>query len=142
LTSSYVRVPPDDSGKKLRTLEEVVDGQTVEVYVVVLEDGLGNVISPVPAATTPAIYNVDMDDADTEYEQALPSGTKKFMVFTADRSAFRIAFETGKVATPTAPYLPIDAKEVYYEDGVNLTGVTVYFASSSTGKVAVVVAWT
>jgi hypothetical protein len=138
---SYVRIPPDDSGKKLRTLEETVGSNTVETYVIALRDDLGNIIAPQGSGSTPAIYNVEMTDADTEYDQLLPSGTKKFLIATEDRSAFRLAFETGKVAGGTRPYFALKTNEYYYEDNVNLTGVTIYFASSDSGKEIVVVAW-
>lgn len=95
--------------------------------------------------TTPAIYNVTLTAADTEYSQALPSGTKKFSVSIIDgvsTNNFRVAFATGKVATPTAPYLKRGADQEYYEDGVNLTGATLYIAGSNAGDVAQIIAWT
>lgn len=89
----------------------------------------------------PFIYNVTMTNADTEYSQALPQGTKKFLVHTRDESAFRLAFVTGKVATPTAPYLTILANTSYYEDHVKLVGNTLYFASPDAGKIIEIVCW-
>lgn len=93
-------------------------------------------------STTPAIYNMTMTNANTEYSQALPANTRKFTIHTRDETAFRLAFVTGKVATPTAPYLTIPANKVYYEDFVNLTSKTLYFASGSAGKIIEIVAWT
>lgn len=93
-------------------------------------------------ATTPTIYNETMTNANAEYSQALPANTKKFLVATRDRTAFRLAFVTGKVATPTAPYMDVVANETYFEDMVSLAAQTVYFASASTGKIIEIIAWT
>jgi hypothetical protein len=94
----------------------------------------------VKEATTPVVYNVTMTNADTEYSQALPANTKKFLIHTRDESSFRFAFVTGKVATPTAPWLTILAGSRYFEDMV-YTSATLYFASAVAGKIIEVVAW-
>ena len=94
-------------------------------------------------AATPAIYNVVMTNANAEYSQALPAGTKKFSIHLRENDAtYRVAFVTGKVATPTEPYETIPSSWEYYEDGVNLTGMTIYFACPSAGKHAEILAWT
>ena len=97
--------------------------------------------SLIEEATTPTIYNETMTLADTEYDQALSSNTRKFMVMTRDRSAFRLAFETDKVATPTAPYITIAANEVYYDEFVNSSSLTLYYASDNAGKIIEIVEW-
>jgi len=63
------------------------------------------------------------------------------MVMTRDRSAFRLAFETDKVATPTAPYITIAANEVYYDEFVNSSSLTLYYASDNAGKIIEIVEW-
>ena len=93
-----------------------------------------------PTATTPVIYNVTMTLADTEYSQALPANTKKFLIHTRDGTTFRIAFVTGKVATPTEPYFTIAANDAYYEDGIKATP-TLYFGCASAGKIVEIIAW-
>lgn len=95
-------------------------------------------------ATTPAIYNVTCTNADTEYSQALPTGCKKVAISIqagVGTNNFRIAYVTGKVATPTAPYLKYNQDSEYAEDGIYLTGKTIYFASSLAGAVAQIIAW-
>jgi len=87
------------------------------------------------ATGTPTLYNETMTDANTEYSQALPAGTKKVFVQCRDGTAFRLAFVTGKVATPTEPYLTIPANASYELADVHLTGVTLYFACDSAAKV-------
>ena len=93
------------------------------------------------AGTTPVIYNVTMTNANTEYSQALPSNTKKFSIASQDGTAFRIAFVTGKVATPTAPYKTVQANTEYYEDMINPSSLTLFFACGSSGKIVEIIAW-
>lgn len=97
-------------------------------------------------ADTPFIHNVTMTVADTEYNQELPQGCKQFTIHTRDESEFRLAFVTGKVATPVAPYLTVLANSRYYENDLYIdapTGsrVTLYFASASAGKIIEIVSW-
>ncbi len=92
-------------------------------------------------ATTPPIYNVTMTNADTEYPQALPANTKKFLIHTRDGTAFRLAFVTGKVAGPTAPYFTIPTDVPYWEDFIEPSSLTLYFACGSAGKVVEIICW-
>jgi len=90
----------------------------------------------------PTIYNVAMATLDTEYSQALPAGTTAFQIRMQDSTAFRLAFETGKVATPTAPYLDIPAGHCYEEVGLSPRySYTLYFASDVNSKVAEISVW-
>jgi len=100
------------------------------------EDTLANLIP-----TTATKYAVALTNADTEYSQALPANTKKFRVHLRDYATFRLAYETGKVATPTDPYETIPAGSEKYEDGLNLSALTIYLASPVAGKTAEVEAW-
>ena len=95
----------------------------------------------VQRATTVAIYNVTMTNADTEYSQALPADCKKFLIHTRDGTAFRIAFVTGKVAGPTAPYFTVPTNGIYNEDGIQPATLTIYFACAAGGKVVEIIAW-
>ena len=94
-------------------------------------------------ATTPLTYNITMILADTEYPQILPANTTKFFIKTRDDSSFRIAWETGKVATSTEPYTTVPAKSPYWEDHLKLlTALTIYFASALAGRVIEIGVWT
>jgi len=86
-------------------------------------------------ATTPTLYNVTMTDADHEYEQLLPVATKIVKAVLADGATFRLAWVTGKVATPTAPYWTQPANIPYEREGLYLEGKTLYFASPAATKV-------
>lgn len=91
---------------------------------------------------TPTILNVTMTSSNTEYSVSIPEGTKKMQVSTADGTAFRLAFETGKVATPTAPYFTVPANlmltcdDIYFDQGG-----TLYVGCGSAGKIAQVLTW-
>lgn len=90
---------------------------------------------------TPAVYNVTMTLADTEYSQALPANCKAFTIKCQDGTAFRMAYVTGKVATPVAPYKTMFAMTVKSEDNLYLASQTIYFACASAGKVIEIEAW-
>ena len=92
-------------------------------------------------ATNPAIYNVTMVAANREYSQALPANTKRFLIQTRDQSAFRLAFESGLVATPTEPYLTVTTQP-HEEEDIKPSQLTLYFASGTPGKVMEILAWT
>ena len=100
-------------------------------------------VGPVARSLSPRIYNTTLVLADTEYSQALASGLKRLLVCTQDLTAFRVAFQTGLVAAPTAPYLAVPASTQYYEDGLHVEGqLTVFVAGSTAGKVVQIVEWT
>ena len=90
--------------------------------------------------TTVIKYAVAMTSADTQYSQAL-TDVKKFRIHTRDFTEFRLAYETGKVATPTDPYETVPAGSEKYEDSLNIASLTLYFASASAGKTAEVEVW-
>jgi len=91
-------------------------------------------------STIPVIYNVTMTIANTEYSQALPANSKKFLIHCQDGTAFRLAYVTGKVAIPTAPYLSVKASSSYNEDHIKATP-TIYVACAQAAKVVEIVSW-
>jgi len=106
-------------------------------------DGTNWVLRNYPGrrALTPTKYAATITSADTEYSQALPAGTKQFSIHLRDMSAFRLAYVTGKVATPTDPYETIPAGAEKYIENVELSALTLYFAAPVGGKVAEIEAW-
>ena len=109
---------------------------------------LGNILTAIGllamVPTTPTIYNSSLLLADTEYSQALSANTKKFSVSIIDGQAgdnFRIAYVTGKVATPTAPYLKYEQNIEFYQDNIEAAALTLYLASSKAGVVAQIEEW-
>jgi len=107
-----------------------------------IADSGGSTINPAEMATTPVLYAKTLTVADTEYSQALPAGTKKFLFHCRDlTSVIRYAFVTGKVATPTDPYGTLQPGVAYNEDFIKLAATTLYLASSSAGAVVEITAW-
>ena len=93
-------------------------------------------------STTITEYNITLTSADTEYSQALPSGTKKIEFWSRGKYAFRHSFVTGKVAGPTAPYFTAFANSCYESPGTaNLTSKTIYFATDVPGDVIEMRVW-
>lgn len=92
--------------------------------------------------TAPTIFNVTLTSANTEYSQALPDCTRyDFQCRTA--YDVRYAFETGKVAGPTAPYLTLKAGGTFTSDFVPQAAgpQTVYLASAQAGVVVEMVCY-
>lgn len=99
-------------------------------------------------ARNPTIHNVTMTLANNEYSHQLTQNTKAFDIHTRDESEFRMAFETGHVATPTAPYFTVLQNTRYWKEQIDVYvsdsdwDGTIYFASDSTDKVIEVLEWT
>ncbi len=88
------------------------------------------------------LVNVAITLADTEYSTLLPAGTFQLFVKCQDATAIRIAFVTGKVATPTAPYYTIisgTTLEIRGLDGGE--AFSLYIGCASNPKVAEVLYW-
>jgi hypothetical protein len=96
-----------------------------------------------PIVATPTIYNVTLTSADTEYSQALPANCRAFELQCRSSNAIRVAFVTGKVATPTAPYISIKADGSYASRDLSqgASPSTVYLACAAAGVVVEIVAW-
>jgi hypothetical protein len=107
-------------------------------------DAIGD-ITIVKTLLTPVIYNVALTNANAEYSQQLPVTCSRFAVRIQDgvgTDNFRIAYATGKVATPTAPFLKISADAEYEErDVLGSAQLTLYIASSAAGKDPQIIAW-
>ena len=80
-------------------------------------------------------YNKTLAVVDTEYSQALPSSTRELRFRCRTLFDIRFAFATNKVASPTAPYFTLPAGSDYYSDRKDLTGKTLYLASSEAGVI-------
>ena len=88
------------------------------------------------------VYNKTLTSADTEYSQLLPSSTREIRFRCRTNYDVRFAFITGKVATPTAPYLTLPAGCEYRSDENDLTATTLYLASAEAGVVVELEVWT
>jgi len=92
------------------------------------------------AITSLALYNVAIVAGSTEYSQALPATCRRFAVRSRGGNAIYLAFETGKVAGPTAPYLTVPANHIFDSGIINVSDATVYLAGTA-GDVVEIEAW-
>lgn len=92
---------------------------------------------------TPTVYNVTLTLANTEYSQALPTDCKGFEFHCRTSYDVRFAFVTGKVATPTAPYMTLPAVNWYASPPMNQGAYpsTLYLASATAAVVVEIIAW-
>lgn len=105
--------------------------------------GTTNKVIADPNTATPTAYNVTLTNANTEYSQALPANCRGFEFQAQGDVAIRFAFVTGKVATPTAPYLDLKAGDYYFSYPINqgASPSTLYFASGTAATVVEILAW-
>jgi hypothetical protein len=82
-------------------------------------------------------YNVTMTNADTEYSQDLPDGTKKFLVKCRGLYDIKLANVESESGTK---YITISAGMIYWEDEVNCT-LTLYFQCATAGQICEIVTW-
>lgn len=127
---------------ELQAKADLSETQPVSLATAPLPSGAAIAANQQAAATGATIFNVTMTNADEEYSQVLPANTRRFSLQCLTDFDVRFAFETGKVATPTAPYGLVRAGMNYYEEQLNLAAVTLYFGSPDAGKVAEVICWT
>ena len=95
----------------------------------------------VKPVTTSTVYNKTLTNANIEYSQALTANTREFRFRCRTLYDVRYSFSTGKVATPTAPYLTLPAGCDYCSDNLNLAATTLYLASATAGVVVEIEAW-
>lgn len=89
-------------------------------------------------------FNLTLTTADTEYYWTIPAGCRQFEWQCRTEAAVRHAFETGKVATPVAPYKTLKAGDYYYSGllGTKSASRRLYFASATAGVVIEGEIWT
>lgn len=110
----------------------------------ILTNGDGVVLVNPQRPTEVTIYNITCTNANTEYSTPLPIDCKRFRLSIRDGVAtnnYRIAYVTGKVATPTAPYMQFSQDKEYVVDQFDMYQPYIYFASSLAGAVVQIEAW-
>jgi len=86
-TNFYVLKVDSDGHLQIDVLDSALpDGAASATYQVY---AIGAMVNRAPV---PYIYNVTMTDADTEYSQALPAQTKKFLVKCRGSYAIKVCF--------------------------------------------------
>lgn len=92
------------------------------------------------ASRTVVITNTTLTSANTEYYVELPPNKSKISFQCRTSADVRYAFETGKVATPTAPYFTLKSGGEKTLEEMNFGG-RVYFASGSAGVIIELEYW-
>jgi hypothetical protein len=78
--------------------------------------------------------------ANTEYSQALSTATKKILIKTRDRTArIRLAFVSGDTSIT---WITVEPGSVYFEENLDLTGVTIYLQTNKASQIAEILEWT
>lgn len=87
-------------------------------------------------------YAVAITDADTEYEFDFPEGVKAVRIQARDTTDIRLAFVTGKVATPTDPYHTIKGGNPAFFDRLYFNKNKLYLAAGAGSKVVEILCFT
>lgn len=96
------------------------------------------------ATLSPTLYNVALTTQNTEYSQQLPADVRRIRFQNRAAVDLRYAFETGKVATPTAPYMTLKSGQVYDQmiqrDQI-IGQPTLYLAAGSASQTVEIETW-
>lgn len=92
-----------------------------------------------PSASDPDIFNVDVVNANQEYNQLLPDHTNALLIRVRDGEAkLQVAFNAGETGTK---FITVSAGNNFYVSGVDLVGKSIYFQASKSGKVVEILTW-
>ena len=118
--------------------EDAAGNSTPDIGVAV-----GSIPDVDPVTAAPTVYNVTLTTANTEYSQAMPANCRGFEFQCRTEATVRFAVVTGKVATPTAPYMTLKAGDYYVSFPINQAAApsTLYLASATAGVIAEIIAW-
>lgn len=90
------------------------------------------------------IQNVTLTNANTEYSIELAEGVSSYSIQCRTAYDIRFSEETGKVATPTAPWATIKSGAAFNcppHSGLSVGSRTLYFASAQAGVVVEVISY-
>ena len=93
------------------------------------------------AATTVTLYALKLTNANTEYMQELPITCRRVSLQCRTSFDVRLAFVTGKVATPTDPYMTVKAAMSYDSGTVKWASGSMFLASAQAGVIVEIEAW-
>jgi len=90
-------------------------------------------------ANTPQIFNVSIPLANTEVSQALPTGTKYFLIrVRGSSSLLKLAFSAGTSGTT---FVEVNRGTVYSSPVVTAGSVTLYFQTTQASQTAEILVW-
>jgi len=87
-------------------------------------------------------HNETLTVVDTQYSYSIPANCKHIEFWSRNGYPVRFSFVTGKVATPTEPYMTLKSNCSYASPpSLNLSSKTLYLASDNAGDVVEILAW-
>jgi hypothetical protein len=100
------------------------------------EDGEGCTL----VGTTPTVYNKSMPSQNTEYSQALPAKTKRFIIQARGAHDIKLCYTALGSGTL---YLTVKSGSSYEEKDLDIgdDGITLYMQSTSNTVVAEIIGW-
>jgi len=102
----------------------------------------GEVVTEEVAASSPTSYTVSLVNANQQYSQVLPAGTRYFSMQPRQTRTVRFAFVDGKVAGPVDPYGSMKSGAPYTSPKLLLpAALTVYFAAGQPNTHVEIVVW-
>ncbi len=107
-------------------------------YLMEQQSNVQTLLASIPTAITRIrFYTVSMPVANRQYSLVLPANTKSVEIQTTGGVAFRVSFDAGRVG-PVArrPYWSVPVNTSWSQDKLDLTGATIYFASSTASQTA------
>lgn len=113
-------------------------------FTVVVTPWLGAALPAAPVGLTPAVANLELTLADTEYSLALPANCRRVEWQCRAACDVRFAWEAGKVAGPVAPYATLKAGRTFDSGPIAGGGspATLYVACSTAGQALELWTWT
>lgn len=87
---------------------------------------------------TPAVYNVTMILANTEYNQALPANCRKFLIKCRTNYPIKVCFTA---LGSGVLFVTVPAGMTYWEDLVYGAALILYFQCATAAQVTEIVAW-
>ena len=79
-----------------------------------------------------------MTNAVTEYSQALPANTRKFLVRCRGAYTIHVCFTSGESGTK---YVTVPSGQTYWEDQINAVSLTLYVQCTTAAQVCEIIAW-
>jgi len=88
--------------------------------------------------TSPTLQNVTLALANTEYSVTIPSGAKRFSIYSRESSVLQAAYTAGQSGLN---YFTIGYGNSYDEDNLAGSSLTLYIRSNKVGTVLEVLSW-
>jgi hypothetical protein len=88
-------------------------------------------------ATTPTLVNITLT-ANTEASYTLPTNVKGFALKLREMADLKLAFISG---TSSTTFFTVPRGTVFWQDGISVTGLSLYFQTPSSGQVLELLAW-